>query len=104
MNAVKNIGIIVVFYCFALLQSSFLIHFNIYGFVPNIILISVLLLNLFESPEKKSGLFFSALGGFLVDVFSNRPIGLNLLIYLALAFGTKYFLKNYVRISFGENT
>jgi len=103
MSVVKNIAIALAFYCFALIQSSFLIHFNIYGFVPNLILISVLLLNLFESPEKKSGLFFSAFGGFLVDVFSNRPIGLNLLIYLVLAFAIKYLLKNHVRISFGKN-
>ena len=103
MSVVKNIGIILAFYCFALIQSSFLVHFNIYGFVPNLILISVLAINLIESPEKRSGLFFAAFGGFLVDVFSNRPVGLNLLVYLIFAFIIKYLLKNYVRVSFGKN-
>lgn len=103
MNVVKNIGIALSFYCFVLMQSSFLIHFNIYGFVPNLILISVFVLNLIESPEKKSGLFLAAFGGFLIDVFSNRPVGLNLLIYLVLAFIIKYLLRNYVRVSFGKN-
>ncbi|MCX6760378.1 MAG: rod shape-determining protein MreD [Candidatus Nealsonbacteria bacterium] len=103
MSFVKNIATALAFYCFALIQSSFLIHFNIYGFVPNLILISVFVLNLIESPEKKSGLFFAAFGGFLVDVFSNRLIGLNLSLYLILAFIIKYLLRNYVRVSFGKN-
>lgn len=103
MNSVKNIGIFIILYGLALIQSSFLIHFKIFWFIPNLILIFILILNFVESPEKKSGLFFAAFGGFLVDVFSNYPIGLNLSIYLISAFVIKYLLKKYVRISFRED-
>lgn len=102
MSILRNIGLIVLLYCFALLQSSFLIHFGLLKFV-NLILISVFLINIFESPIKKSGIFLAAYGGFLVDVFSSRPIGINLVIYFSLALIIKYILKNHVRVPFDKS-
>lgn len=103
MRALKKIALIAALYCLALVQSSFLIHFGIFGYIPNLILISVLILNILESPNEKFGVFFAAFGGFLVDVFSSRQIGLNLIMYFSMALIIKYILKNHVRISYGKD-
>ena len=102
MSFIKNVGLIILLYCFALLQSSFLIHLGFFKFI-NLILISVFLINIFESPARKSGIFLAAYGGFLVDVFSSRPIGVNLVIYFSLALLIKYILKNHVRVPFDKS-
>lgn len=94
----KEILILALFlYILALLQTSFLIHFNIAGIVPNLILITVIILNFFEDSRKNSGIISAFLGGFFLDIFSNRPMGFYILILIALAIFIKFILKRYVR-------
>lgn len=84
------------FYLLALLQTSFLTHFRIWGIVPNFILISVILINILEKPQKNAGIIAGLLGGFFLDIFSSNPIGFYTLILLASAFLIKTIFRKYV--------
>lgn len=93
---------LILFYFLALLQTSFLVHFNILGIVPNYILVSVILWNLFERAKDSAGLFNGLIGGFFLDIFSNRFMGFYILILGAVAIFIKLVFKKYVRIPFIE--
>lgn len=85
-----------VFYLLALLQTSFFIHFRIWGAVPNLILILIMLINVFEKPKNNTGLLAGIIGGFFLDIFSSNFIGFYTLILLALSFLIKVILRKYV--------
>ena len=93
----KILILIIFFYILALLQTSFLIHFNFFKITPNLILITVLLLNLLEEPRKNTGIFGAVISGFFWDVFSDRLIGCHVLILVGLAILIKVILRNYLR-------
>lgn len=76
------------FYLLALLQTSF--------FIPNFILIFVLLINIFEKPERDTGIIAGFIGGFLLDIFSSNFIGFYALILLAAVFLIKIIFRKYV--------
>jgi len=95
----KVLILIVVFYLLTLLQTSFLVHFNIKGIIPNLVLITVILLNLFEQPKSYTGLISAFLGGFFLDIFSENFIGFYVLILVGLAISIKFIFKKYVKLS-----
>jgi len=92
----KALILVSVFYLLALLQTSFFIHFRMRGITPNFILILVLLINVFEKPQKNTGLLAGFIGGFLLDVFSSNFIGFYSFIILVLAFLIKIIFRKYV--------
>ena len=94
----KISAFIVFFYILVLLQTSFLVYFNIIGFIPNLILIAIVLINLFEEKEKNAGIYSAFIGGFFLDIFSEKPFGFYILISIAIAIFIKYVIKRYVRI------
>lgn len=100
-NGMKKIFIFILFfYILVLLQTSFLIHFNIFlsGFLGgSLILIAIFFINLFEKTEEKSGLFLAFFGGFLLDIFSENLFGFYILILMVIAIFIKFILKRYVR-------
>ena len=59
------------FYLLALIQTSFLVHFDIGGVSLNLILISVVLFNFLEKPWKKTGFLVAVIGGLYLDLFSS---------------------------------
>ncbi|MDP3991119.1 MAG: rod shape-determining protein MreD [Candidatus Nealsonbacteria bacterium] len=87
------------FYFLVLLQTSFLVHFRIFGFALNFVFIAVVLINIFEKPQKYSGMAAAFIGGLFLDIFSAGVIGFNVLILVVLAFLLKTFFKKYVRLS-----
>lgn len=96
--AMKTIILILFFYILVLLQTSFLAHFNIFGIIPNLVLISVIFLNLFTPHYKWEGISAAFFGGFFLDVFSSQPIGWNVFLLVGLAIFIKVILRKYVRI------
>ena len=90
--------VIILFYGLAVFETSFLGHFHVFGGLPNLLLIGVLMLNLFEKPEEKSGVWAAVVGGFFWDVFSPDYIGFHLLILLAISLAIKHVFKRYLRI------
>ena len=90
--------VIILFYGLAIFETSFLGHFHVFGGLPNLVLIGVIMLNLFEKPEEKSGVWAAVIGGFFWDVFSANFIGFHLLILLAVSLIIKYVLKRFLSI------
>ena len=94
---IKRVLIIILgFYLLALLQASFFVHFRLAGIAPNFILIAVLLINVFEKPQKNTGILAGFIGGFFLDVFSSNPIGFYTLILLGSALLIKIIFRKYV--------
>ncbi len=91
---------IIVFYFLVLIQTSFLVHFTIFDAVPNIVLILVVAWNLLEKRKNYLGIINALIGGFFLDIFSNRFIGFYVLILVGLAIFIKLIFKRYVRIPF----
>ena len=93
----KIVIFILIFYILALVQSSFLVHFTIKGMVPNLILISVILISFLEKPGNYLGFIAAVSGGFFLDIFSSRLIGFEILILLLITLFIKMILKKYLQ-------
>ncbi|PIP23631.1 MAG: rod shape-determining protein MreD [Candidatus Nealsonbacteria bacterium CG_4_10_14_0_2_um_filter_38_17] len=99
-NGVKKaLILILVFYVFALIQSSFLVFFTFKGIALNLILISVILINIIESSKGNFGIFAAVAGGFFLDIFSGKYFGINTIILLSASIFIKKILKRYFQIS-----
>lgn len=92
----KNIFLIICFYFLTLLQSSFFPHFP-FGSWWNLVLVSVIIINLLEHPREKTGFLSAFFGGLLLDIFSEHFIGFWVLILLTLTIFIKFIFKKYVR-------
>ncbi|PIS39688.1 MAG: hypothetical protein COT33_00700 [Candidatus Nealsonbacteria bacterium CG08_land_8_20_14_0_20_38_20] len=90
----KIITSLLFFYILALFQTSFLVHFS----ALNLILISIFFFNLFEKSEENFGLISALIGGFFLDIFSERAIGFYILILFLLSLFIKLILRRYIRI------
>ena len=85
-NGVRNFLLLIPsFYILALLQSSFLVHFGILGYVLNFILIITIFINLFEESQKNLGIMSAFIGGFFLDIFSENFFGFWILTLLAIS-------------------
>ena len=81
------------FYVLILIQTSFLVHFSIFSgkFRESIlILVTIVLINLFESETKFLGIFSGILGGLFLDIFSSFILGTTILTFI-LIFYYLYF-------------
>lgn len=94
----KLLILIIFFYILALLQTSFFIHFSFFRFSPNIILISQILITLFEDPNKNLAIFSAVSAGFFWDIFSGNLIGFGIFTLLLISVFLKIVLRKYVRI------
>ncbi|PIQ92094.1 MAG: rod shape-determining protein MreD [Parcubacteria group bacterium CG11_big_fil_rev_8_21_14_0_20_39_14] len=74
----------------AIFQSSFLVHFPIFGWVINLVLILAVGLAIFRN--FKEGLFFAFFSGLLLDFFSAMPLGVKMVsLILCLIFLNLFF-------------
>ncbi|MBL7142414.1 MAG: hypothetical protein ISS83_02045 [Candidatus Pacebacteria bacterium] len=89
------------FYLLILIQTSFLVHFNIWGIMPNLVLLAVILINVF-GPGRESAIISSVVGGLYLDIFSLSGFlgffGSYTLILILFSLFLKIVLKQYVRI------
>jgi len=95
----KILFFVLFFYILVLIQTGFLFHFDIAGTVPNLLLISVVLVIFFERPQKKSGFLIAAIAGFYLDLFSDFWLGISLFTLVVLTF----LIKRILRALEGEN-
>lgn len=113
MNLSKSgikISVLILFsYFLILFQNSFLIHFNIFGVFPNLILILVCLLSFFsaqglargeyasgvgpasggENPHQYFGLIPVIAAGFFLDIFSDSFFGISAIFLIVIYFFIK---------------
>ncbi len=94
----KAIFFFVVFYFLALFQVSFFAHFSFLGIVPNVLIVLVIGISVFENSDSASGLFAALGAGFFLDIFSQKPLGLSVAILFIAALLIKTFKRTYVRI------
>ncbi len=93
----KNPFLLILFlYFLALFQASFLVHFPL-GYFFNFVLVAIILISLFENPQRNFGLFCALSGGFFLDIFSEKFFGFWVLILVAISLFIKYILKQHVR-------
>jgi len=94
----KPLAITIIFYLFALLQSSFLVHFSLFGSTLNLVFTLFFLLVFFENKENiYSVIFVSALAGFFLDIFSYANFGPSIVLMIiigSLLKRTQIALKN----------
>ncbi len=97
----KTLFFILIFYILTLIQTAFLVHFNVSGITPNFVLITVIFINLF-SPSHWQKAFSAVIGGFYLDIFSLNNaggfFGFYTLILLGLSLFLKIILGKYVRL------
>lgn len=95
---IKNILILIFFFYFlVLIQGGFLIHFNILGKIPNLVLIFLFIFLFLEEPRSNFGFFSALLAGFFLDLYSGNFFGQNILILLILSYLLKrslFLVKN----------
>jgi len=81
---------ILLFYFFALLQSSFLIYFNLFGTVPNLIFILFFILVFFSEKDSYYRLFFCAImAGTFLDIFSVSKFGISIILLTLIGLAVK---------------
>ena len=98
----KLLILTVILYFLVILQTSFLVHFNVAGLTLNVVLYIIIIWNVLEDPKKCFGIYLSLIAGFFLDMFSVHFIGFNILILLIYSIFIKYIFKKYVRIPFFE--
>lgn len=85
---------VILFYFLTLFQASFMAFFEFKGLALNLILITVIIINLFEEPSRRFGLYSALIGGFFLDIWSSHIFGLETLILFLIALFVKFFIKN----------
>jgi rod shape-determining protein MreD len=87
MSWQKPLLIILLFYLFALVQTSFLAHFSLFGTIPNLVFTLFFLLVFFiKKNENYQIIFFAFIAGIFLDIFSYTYIGPSIIFLLIIGF------------------
>jgi len=92
----KDLLLILLIYFLVLFQQSFLLHFAVYGMIPNLVLVLVFILNI---SGHKSGLALSFFAGLILDIYSGMPLGVSGLLFLIMAILIKKSLKFFQKLN-----
>jgi len=90
----KTLVLLAVVYYLFLFEISFLPFFSSFSFL----MLFVVLINTFEEPSGRIGLFSAFFFGLLWDIYSSHYIGLMALSFLILSLLLKFILSRYVRM------
>lgn len=94
----KIIFVIFFLYFLILLQTGFL---NFLKVTPNFVLLTVLILVIFEK-QKNLGLISAFLGGFFLDIFSGLPLGVATTTLIAVYFISTALLRFFLKVNLLE--
>lgn len=81
----------------AVIQASFLPHFELLGSVPNLMLVFVISWCILKNYKK--GLLSAVLGGFFLDLFSSIFFGLNMISLLVVMIVVYLITTNFVDVN-----
>jgi rod shape-determining protein MreD len=95
----KLLLVVLLFYLFALMQNSFLIHFNLFGVSPNLVFILYFLF-VFFSKEHLESFIYAIIAGTLLDLFWYNYLGPSIIFLIFIAFLLK---KTQSLLSYGED-
>ena len=93
-KTIKSIIIFSFLYFLLILEMSYLPFFTFISFAISL----TVLINLFEEPKEKLGLFFSFFLGLIIDIFSSNYLGMAAVSFLLFALILKFILFRYVRV------
>ena len=93
----KNYKIFFIMLINILLQGTLLQQFRIHGIMPNTNLILIVIFSILLG--RKEGIIAAVIGGFFQDLLFGRAMGINILIYLIIA----YLVSSIERKVFKEN-
>lgn len=87
----KILAIFILFFLFALLQSSFFSQLSILGAIPNLVFVFFFILVFFNGPKgypngNSQVILLSLLAGIFLDIFSYNYLGPSIILLLALGF------------------
>lgn len=82
-----------IFYILALVQTSFLPRFSIFGQIPNLILITLFLIIIFDEGAVGIFPFEAALSGLFLDIFSRRLLGVSIFLLCLASIFLQEILK-----------
>jgi len=91
------IYLILLFIIIYLLHANFFVWFNLGGVKPNLFIILILTIGLFDG--KKVGIIFGILFGIILDFFISKSIGIS-----AIMFGTIGLIGGYLDKSFSKDS
>ena len=86
----RNIFLAILFYYLALFQNSFLIHFSVFGALPNLIVILLCLLAFFEPKRLRFGVLLAIIAGLFQDLILGYFIGVSVASFLIIYYAIKY--------------
>lgn len=75
----------------AIFQNSFLVHFPVFGWTINLVLVLAVWISIFRN--FKEGLFFAFFSGLFLDFFSAEPFSLNLGSFIFCLAFVNFFQK-----------
>lgn len=91
----KVLLILFLFFMFASLQTSFFLHFNIWGVSPNLIFILFFILIFFEDLDKYYiSILWAVVAGFFLDILSYSYFGISIFLLMAIVFLCKKVLRS----------
>lgn len=93
----KNYKVVLIMLINILIQCTLLQRIRIHGILPNTNLIIIVILSILLG--RKEGLIAAFCGGILQDVFFDKAIGINVLIYVLIA----YIISSMEKKVFKEN-
>ncbi|MFA5714753.1 MAG: hypothetical protein WC998_03360 [Candidatus Paceibacterota bacterium] len=91
---IKTFILFLIIYFWFILESSYLPFLTFFSFL----LIFVVLINLFEEPQGRIGLFSAFMTGLLMDIYSSHHIGLFAVSFSLFSLLLKFILSKYVRM------
>jgi rod shape-determining protein MreD len=92
-ETLKIVALLIVIYYLFLFEMSFLPFFTFFSFS----ILLIFLINIFENPKGRMGLFSAFFLGLMMDLYSAHYIGLMALGFLILSLLLKLILSRYVR-------
>jgi len=92
VREIKKILILFLFFYILVLFETI-----ISPFFP-LLFLFVILINLFEAPQGKMGVFSALIGGFFLEVFSQKFFGFYCLILICISFFIKMIIKRVIEL------
>lgn len=89
--------LIPLFFILTLLQTSFLVHFSLGGFVLPLVFLVSFGIAFLESPTSSVGVAGAVIGGVFLDAVSSHFFGFWIFILVLLSLGITYIMRTHAR-------
>ena len=95
--------LIPLFFTLTLLQTSFLVHFSLAGFILPAVFLAVSVVAFLEQSTSRASFQSSIIGGVFLDTVSSHFFGYGTLILVLLSLVIRHIMRVYVRFPLLKN-